>query len=141
MDAGLRYRVKRVARQIASQHGHIHATFEAIRRVAALGAGQELRTALTHLQDAVDAHFSLEEDVFFPAIRGLDPASAEALRMLSREHGRFATEIRRIAAGLDLPDLLWFTRAFEEFASAMAAHEDREEELVGALTDALRSAG
>ena len=63
MDVGLRYRVKRVARQIASQHGHIHASFEAIRQATALGAGRELRTALTHLQDAVDAHFSLEEEL------------------------------------------------------------------------------
>jgi nucleotide-binding universal stress UspA family protein len=138
MDTGLRYRVKRAARQIASQHRHIRSTVDAIREAAAGGAAQDLRTALVGLQNAVDAHFSLEEDVFFPAIHGLHPEYAGVMEALGREHVRFVSELRRIAEGLELSDLARFASAFEAFANSLAAHEVREEELVGVMTDALR---
>jgi nucleotide-binding universal stress UspA family protein len=137
MDTGLRYRVKRAARQIASQHRHIRSTVDAIREAAANGAGRDLRTALTGLQNAVDAHFSLEEDVFFPAIHGLHPEYAGVMEALGRDHVRFVSELRGIADGLELSDLARFASAFEAFANSLAAHEVREEELVGAVTDAL----
>jgi nucleotide-binding universal stress UspA family protein len=138
MDTGLRYRMKRAARQIASQHRHIRSAFEAIREAAARGAAREVRTALAGLQSAVHAHFSLEEGVFFPAIHGLHPEYREALDTLSREHVRFAAELRRMAEGLEFSGLARFTSAFEALVSSLAAHEGREEELVGVMTDALR---
>jgi nucleotide-binding universal stress UspA family protein len=138
MDTGLRYRVKRAARQIASQHRHIRSTFEAVREAAARGAARELRTALVGLQSAVRAHFSLEDDVLFPALHGLRPEYAGALEKLSREHARFVAELRRMAEGLEISDLARFASALEALASSLAAHEGREEKLVGVMTDALR---
>ena len=100
METGLRFRVKRAGRQIADQHRHLRSIYEAIRDAVKRGVAQEARDGLVRLQGAIDAHFALEDDVFFPALHGLHPDYTEALEALSGEHARFVEELRRMGEEL-----------------------------------------
>ena len=84
-------------------------------------------------REAVDAHFGLEGEMFFPAIHGLRPDWGEPLERLDREHAELRASLahvgRRIAAGAsgDAGQLL------ARFAAELREHERREEELLARL--------
>jgi hemerythrin superfamily protein len=135
MVAGLRYRVKRAARQIGEQHRQMETLLGQLG--AALGRADqgEARHLLNRYRGALDAHFSLEEEVFFPALHGLHPEHAGALETLSREHGEFAEALARLDGVLAAEALDAFLGPFRELVKRMAEHELREERLVGRLAE------
>jgi hypothetical protein len=135
MVAGLRYRVKRAARQIGEQHRQMEALLGQLG--AALGRGDrgEARHLLSRYRGALDAHFGLEEDVFFPALHGLHPEHTGELDGLSREHGEFTAALARLDGFLAGESLDAFLGPFRELVKQMAEHEQREERLVRRLAE------
>jgi iron-sulfur cluster repair protein YtfE (RIC family) len=138
MVSGLRYRVRRAARQISDQHRHMSELRRRCDEALAGGGGEELREALLRYCGALDAHFALEEDVFFPALHGLRPEHTEELDALSREHEVFATRLtalRRCTETESGGDGV--VASFQAFAEEMRQHEAREERLVRKIADLL----
>ncbi len=129
-ETGLRYRVRRAVRQIGEQHLHLRPILAEIRAAIGQTDPQRARDALGRLQVALDAHFRLEDLVFFPALNGLRPGYSEGLEMLSREHVGFADALRHLNKHLERSDLPGFGRAFDAFAGSLAEHEQHEERLV-----------
>jgi iron-sulfur cluster repair protein YtfE (RIC family) len=113
METGLRHRLRRAARQMASQHEHLRALIQAIADDADVGQIAKVEESVDRLRGAIEAHFSLEDDIFFPALHGLHPKTGRELHALMREH----------------------VDGFEAFSQSMAAHERREERLVASLAD------
>jgi iron-sulfur cluster repair protein YtfE (RIC family) len=126
-------RLAHEARRIARQH----ALFEELRSTtrAALehGGGDQRRKALHTLATSLEAHFTLEEHVQFPALHGLDPRSEAELTDLVAQHHRFREDLAALAqqggsdAGAERSAAL---AAFERLADALRQHEDREEALL-----------
>jgi hypothetical protein len=137
LEAGLRFRLRRAARQIAQQHQSIREILASLER--SLGQGEPGRDAVHALfaryREAVEAHFALEEDVLFPALHGLHPSRSPELDGLEAEHGDFASRLVALAEVLAGASLAEFAGGFEGFAQEMRAHETREERLAHALAD------
>ena len=135
IQIGLRHRVKRVAQQIAEQHRQL----DALRREgsAALerGARADGRHALERFSAALAAHFDLEQSVFFPALHGLAPSRTQELEAIEREHPGFLSELRRIEAEIETASADASGRAFLQVLSGLRDHEQREERLVGAISN------
>jgi hemerythrin-like domain-containing protein len=134
LATGLRYRLRRAVRQIGDQHRHMAAMHRLLGQTLADGERRDAQDAFVRYRHAIGAHFELEDDVFFPAIHGLHPEHAEDLDVLSREHGEFLDELKRMAAELESGPLETFARSFQRFSDTLAAHEAREERLVSRLS-------
>ncbi len=129
---GLRLRLAHEARRIATQHGYLDALEATTLRALERGDPGEMRQALHGFHGSLDAHFTLEEQVHFPALHGLRPDCEPELDELIREHARFRDELDRIEAALRNPseggaDAL---AAFREVAASLGRHEQREERLL-----------
>jgi iron-sulfur cluster repair protein YtfE (RIC family) len=135
MSTGLRYRVRRVARQIAEQHKHMHELARELEQALTERLPGKLKDVLLRFRGALDAHFALEDGVFFPALHGLHPEQRNELEELSRQHQNFALEIKGLCQRLEEGSLERFGTAFHELLKGLAVHESREEKLVRSLTD------
>ena len=76
METGLRFRLKRATRQIGEQHRDLDKICLELGEAIADGAVNDARDAFQRYCSAVEAHFNLEEGVFFPAIHGLHRSRA-----------------------------------------------------------------
>jgi len=132
MTHGLLYRVKRAARQIGEQHALLDEILRALRPAIERGDAPEARSLIERYRRAIEAHFTLEEDVFFPAIHGLHPNHAKELEVLGAEHARFRQQLDRLGALLD-NGLGEFEAGLGSYERDLAVHESREERLVREL--------
>jgi iron-sulfur cluster repair protein YtfE (RIC family) len=136
METGLRHRLRRAARQMAAQHKHLRTLHRALAQAVERGRIVEVRESVERLRSATEAHFSLEDGVFFPAVRGFRPEAARELRNLVREHGNYLADIARLSDALASGTLDAFAERYRALAESMADHEEREERLVATLADA-----
>jgi len=132
-EIGLRHRLRRAVRQIGAQHEHLRAAHRAVAESAAAGDVAEVTARLDQLSGAVDAHFSLEESVFFPAIHGLHSESESSLEQLVCEHEELQEDLGKLRRALATESLHDFVERYRAFATSTAEHEAREERLLGSL--------
>lgn len=136
MQTGLRHRLRRALRRVEAQHQHLRPLLAEAEEASRVGADGPLRERLTRFCDALRAHFELEDQVIFPALHGLSPASQARLETLSDEHGVFLSELLSLqgaAAGSA-------AEALPRLRAALGEHERREEQLLESIvgSDALR---
>jgi iron-sulfur cluster repair protein YtfE (RIC family) len=120
---------------MATQHEHLRTLIHAIADSIEVGRVAEIQESLDRLRGAIEAHFSLEDDVFFPALHGLRPETGRELNALMREHGDFLEELSRLRDGLTTGTLDAFAKGYQAFSQSIAEHECREERLVASLAD------
>ena len=99
------------------------------------GRVAEVQRSADRLSDAIKAHFSLEDDVFFPAFHGLYPETARELNALMREHVDCLDEFVRLRTDLAPDTLAAFAKEYRAFSRSIAEHESREERLIASLPD------
>jgi len=132
MARGLRFRIQRAARKMAEQHQHIHGILRDFDHALADGDRQRVMEVFDSYRSALEAHFSLEEGVFFPGLHGLQPQRSAELDALSQDHESFAAELERLAESIRDVQL---ERAFGELVTDLGQHERREEQIVRRLTE------
>lgn len=136
LQTGLRHRLKRVARQISDQHRHLATLCAELRRaLEGEAADGEVLTRFDGYRDAMDAHFDLELQVFFPALHGLRPDSSRELGALGVEHERLRAELAALRADLAGGLRGGCCSGLEAFVRKLGEHEAREERLVSSLAD------
>lgn len=135
MTSGLRFRLRRAARKIAAQHQHMHEILEDFERALADRSLERLRELYGRYRDALEAHFALEDEVFFPAIHGLQPEQEAELDALSRDHEGFLTDLAGLAERLAVDRLDVFEEAFRQLVRELDRHEQREEVVARSLPD------
>jgi len=135
METGLRHRLRRAARQMSSQHEHLRTLIQAIADAADVGQAAKVEESVDRLRGAIEAHFSLEDDIFFPALHGLHPETGRELHALMREHVDYLEDLARLRERMATGTLAAFAEGFEAFSQSIAAHERREERLVASLAD------
>jgi hypothetical protein len=134
---GLRLRMGQEARRISSQHRQLDVLFALVAAAVRRGAPREARDAFLRFGDALDAHVSLEDELYFPALRGLRPALADDLAVLEREHRAFREQteaLRRLFdAAYDSAGLARCEAPLEQLVTAVEDHEGREELLIAQI--------
>jgi iron-sulfur cluster repair protein YtfE (RIC family) len=134
-EPGLRKRIERESRRISAQHRQLDLFFQAVVTALESNERNEARAHFTRLADALDAHFAIEEELTFPAIRGLRSALGPTLVGLAEEHDALR---ERVASGREAL-ASHNTRAaevlevLEALAEALTAHERREEEILAEI--------
>jgi transposase len=131
---GLRVRMGAERRRISSQHRQLDAIYGRVEAAIAKGAFPEAREALGRFRDAWEAHTSLEDGFYFPALRGLRPAVGAQLEALSAEHARSMQQLAELEALVEKQDGAALEAALERFVAHLADHEGREERLLAELT-------
>jgi len=133
-EPGVHWRMQGEARRISSQHRQLDLFYGMLEEALERGSLQGARVAFVRFRDALDAHITLEDKVFFPALHGLLPPELGAqLTGLVREH----EAMRRVLD--ELQDLLAegavesCVRELDAFAEQIADHERREERLLADL--------
>lgn len=127
---GLEKRMGREARRISSQHQQLDALFGLVEGALERGDAREAEASLTRFGDALEAHFSLEDSLYFPALHGMRPEFGAELDALSREHVELLRELeavqRRLRDGVSGD----CAANLDAFAERIARHESVEEELI-----------
>lgn len=126
LESGLRLRLRRAVQRTEGQHRQLRDLLERAEEAARSGA--ELRKPVRLLHDALRAHFELEQEVAFPALHGLAPASERALVELVEEHRAFLREL----SGL-FDDGAGGPAEILRFGASLREHERREEELLESI--------
>ena len=132
VDLGGHSYTKRTRRQIADQHRNIERFFLTLALAVSGRRKSETRAAFNRYRTAISDHFALEEQVFFPAIQIADPARKPEIESLIRSHCRLLDELAQMAEQLESLSCEDFSRRLDGFATMLAIHENKEEELVAA---------
>ena len=135
MATGLRYRIRRASRQISEQHAHMHGLAGELEQALKEQLPDKLKDVLMRFHAAMEAHFALEDGVFFPALHGLHPEQRNELEELSQQHENFGVEMELLRQCLEEGSLERFGTAFHELLKGMGLHEQREEKVVRSLAD------
>jgi len=132
-EPGLALRMQRERRVIASQHRQLDEF--TLHLAAALDAGRsdEARAAFQRFSDALESHLSLEDGLYFPALRGLRPQLRGDLEALSHEHHRLRERLARLASALATGRCEACVAPLEQLITRLADHEGREEGLLASL--------
>ncbi len=123
-------RLRRVARRISFQHQKLESLYRTLARALAKGDEREAQAQLAQFGDVLAAQFSLEEDVFFPALARLWPGMRGRIVDLAREHDRFREELDQIQKRLGATEREGAKARFDRLAAELAGHDGREEQLV-----------
>lgn len=135
IDSGLRIRMRGEQGRILSQHRQLGDLFErTLESVEAIGPRKAIGDFLL-FQTALEAHMSVEEDIYFPALHGLRNDLRDELVELVEEH-----EEIRIALG-NVKYLMTHSieheagLALTELANRIDRHEQKEENLLARITE------
>ena len=133
---GLRMRLAHEARRIAGQHAYLAALEATTLLALENGDGAAIARALAAFAGSLESHFTLEEQVQFPALHGLHPGHERALAELVADHARYRSAIeavRALATGRDaVARRAEVIAGFGRLAADLKDHEGREEALLAA---------
>lgn len=135
---GLRMRVEREARRISSQHRQLDVFYGMVVDSLSRGRVRRACSEFLRLHDAIEAHFTVEERMHFPALHGLRPELDAELASLVEEHKSFRERLGKIADVLERGDLADGGEQLDQLVVRLAAHESREEQLAQRVTDGAR---
>lgn len=123
----------REAQRISRQHRALDELHAVVAERLEAADHDGTRLAFRRFADALEAHFSLEEGLYFPALHGLRPDLEEPLTRLAREHGELREGLQGVEERLEAADLPGAGTRLDATVSALALHEREEERILGAL--------
>lgn len=127
---GLRKRIEHEATGISHQHRMLAQLIRELSSALDEGMQARSRQVFSRLRSALRAHFLLEEDVVFPAFRGLHPEHEVAIESLADGHRSLWEDLDRLESSLEGADLGEAGRLLAALREALAAHEVAEETLL-----------
>ncbi len=125
---GLTLRMGREASRISSQHRQLDEHCDVVRAALARGDAHTARRAFERFLDALEAHLSLEETLYFPALHGLAPVLGAELAELVRQHDGVRASMDGVRS--QLAGELASEARLDAAVAELRAHEQREEELI-----------
>jgi len=126
---GLEKRIAFEARRISSQHRQLDAFHELVARALEAGDPTAVLAAFTRFRDALEAHFAMEDDVFFPALHGLRPELESELTALVQQHHALRAQLVRVQELFDAERIGDGGRVLDAMVDVLIEHETREERL------------
>jgi iron-sulfur cluster repair protein YtfE (RIC family) len=130
---GLEKRVQIESRRISSQHRQLDQFHELVATALEHGEPAQVRSAFTRFRDALEAHFSVEDDVYFPAVHGLRPELERDLTALVADHREMRRQLEKVQALFDADRLAEGGASLDAMVTVLIDHERREEQLLDRL--------
>ena len=127
---GLRMRLRGEARRLSTQHARLDTFCEMVSDALRRGSLSGARLAFMRFSDALDAHVTLEDQVFFPALRGLRPDLTESLTRLVHEHTTIRNDLEQLRDLLSAGSAEAFERDFSCLCDFICEHERTEDEVL-----------
>jgi hypothetical protein len=127
--AAVRAHAARRGRQTSDQHRLLEDAFDRVSLAFSKASLNETRNSYLQLRAALEAHIALEDQVFFPTLRGVEPALTSELERLSEDHARVRVELERLYDLLAEGSREAFSVEFTRFRASVEAHEKREEDV------------
>ncbi|SRR6056297_468255 len=134
-DAGLRLRMRGEERRILAQHDRLDALCEEIQERLSEDGPESSREGFQQLRTALDAHMKMEEEIYFPALHGLQTDAESALSELVAEHDELRETAIRVSELLESLDRDGARVEMGRLASRVTAHEQAEEDLIARITE------
>ena len=135
IDSGLRLRMRGEERRISSQHKQLGDLFErTLDAVDAIGPRKAIGDFLL-FQTALEAHMSVEEDIYFPALHGLRNDAREELGELVEEHEEIRISLNNVKYLMTKSIEQDARLALAELAKRIGRHENQEEDLLARITE------
>lgn len=100
--------------------------------VAAVELGEGASEALDRLDEQLRAHFSVEEDVYFPLVRNLSPEHAPALDLACAAHRRMQEDLEQLRELLGDEKRDEAVRMLSETLDRFKLHEQAETRMLEA---------
>ncbi|HEU4429703.1 MAG TPA: hemerythrin domain-containing protein [Myxococcota bacterium] len=130
---GVSMRLRREAQRVASQHRQLDEFQGVVTDALARGDLVEAQRSLARFSEALDAHFSLEEEFYFPALHSHSSELRAELAELALEHDSLRAGFSDATVALASRDHAATAAALEAWFPRLDAHERREEALLGGL--------
>ena len=138
-ETELRERLRRAAEQIQAQHRRLAPLAAELGRAIASRLPRDAQTAAFRFEGAVRAHFLLEQEIVFPAIRGCFLLPQPEIDRFADDHRRIDAALRKLIERVLECELELADRCLEACWLAIRDHERREEALLGGLDSAGRA--
>ena len=125
---------------ISAEHRRLDSIFEEV--LGALREGDEATAvgdAFAHLREQVETHITLEDRLYYPALRALRPLQRGPLLTIAAAHQVFRARLDEIAAGIEQGALDAVQGQLRSLATAFEAHESTEERLLHQIDVELQS--
>lgn len=134
-DSGLRLRMRGEERRITSQHEQLDVLCRDVyARIDKYGAAPAIGDFLLFMT-ALDAHMTVEEEIYFPALHGLRADAGGELSERVAEHVELRTDASAISELLKAGDRDGARLALDRLARRISKHEVAEEELIARITE------
>jgi Hemerythrin HHE cation binding domain len=134
-DAGLKLRMRGEERRISSQHRQLEELFAEVLASLQNGGVRKGISDFLLFSTALEAHMSVEEDIYFPALHGLRSDVGPELEALMNDHQGLRAKVARIREMLTQEDKRLGLEALDELAADIGQHEGQEEELIARITE------
>lgn len=133
-EPGLERRMEHYGVRLSAQHRQLDEFFTMVLQGVERGSLVAAREAFTRFYDALDSHITLEDQVFFPALRGLDTRISSELVRLVEDHSQFRALLDELSDLLAKGSIEAFSSHFDQLAVSFAEHEEREERLISRVS-------
>ena len=118
---------------IVAAHRSLDSLFETTRRSLEEGLGAPATDAFCRLREALEAHFELEDRLYYPPIAALRPEARISVQQFAAAHEVFRKKFGEIGDLLERSRFDEAGRVFGQFAEVFAIHEAAEEKLLAEL--------
>lgn len=132
-EPALAMRMGNEARRLSAQHRQLDLFYGMLEESLQRGSLRGARVAFVRFHDALEAHISLEDQVFFPALRGLRPEFEADLSGLVEEHASIRLDLDRLHDLLANGEIEECSECLGRFAAVITEHEEREEALLARI--------
>ena len=134
-DAGLKLRMRDEERRISSQHRQLEELFDRVMETVRAGGTRKAISEFLLFSTALEAHMSVEEDIYFPALHGLRNDAGDELGELIDEHQRLRERLADLRLNLASNDEEEGLAGLEQLAAEVDRHEEAEEKLIARITE------
>ena len=134
-DGGLRLRMRGEERRISSQHEQLDRLCRDVyTKLDKDGPALAINDYLLFVT-ALDAHMTVEEDIYCPALHGLRSDTAAELERLVDEHAALRREADEVRMLLKAGDRDGARLGLDGLARHISRHEEAEEDLLARITE------
>lgn len=128
-------RMRGEERRISSQHRQLEDLFARVLGSVEAGGPRKAVGDFLLFSTALEAHMSVEEEIYFPALHGLRNDVGEELAQLVEEHESIRTSLPSVQRHLNESDEGVALRVLGELADRVSRHENQEESLLARITE------
>jgi hypothetical protein len=140
-EPGLGMRLRYETMRISSQHEKLNELYADLRRELDQGNQAGALVDCGRLRDALEAHFEVEDCVYFPAVHGFRPDQGPLLRRLASDHVAFRAALEDLQATLESHDLDAGASQLHRLVTGLVAHEKKEEVLLAEVNQSTKAKG